>query len=256
RDGALSHLTRIYVQERDWDKAIGVGRKREARGGDDVSRSVAHYHCELAEQAIDRADYSSARQYLRDAQSGRGRTTRGTLIRAELAERTGDTSTANKLYWRVVSENTDLIVEVLPRLHAMYAADGKLDELEAALADRVAKQPEMTSALAYVGVLHPELDSAVLQRCLSDYVSNEPTLAEFIDVAVVSDAAAGEEALVKVKAGLSRLATKTPKYRCSECGFSSMSLLWHCPSCKSWETQKPANQVRFDSLVRGGSVDW
>ncbi|MEL7537599.1 MAG: lipopolysaccharide assembly protein LapB [Pseudomonadota bacterium] len=256
RNEALSYLARIYVQERDWQKAVDVGRQLEPRGGDETSRSVAHYHCELAEQAIERGDFSAARQFLRDAQSGRGRTTRGTLIRAELAERTDDRAMAYKLYWRVISENPDLIVEVLPRLHGMYASADKLATLEKQLSDLVRKQPEIVQSLAYVAVLYPDLKSDVLQQCLSDYVQNEPTLADFIDVSRLEDGKIDSEALLKVKTGLAKLATKTPKYRCSECGFSSMSLLWHCPSCKSWETQRPANQVRFDSLVRGGRVDW
>ena len=256
RDEALSHLTRIYVQERDWQKAVDAGRKLESRGNDEISRSVAHYHCELAEQAIERGDYAAARQFLRDAQSGRGRTTRGTLIRAELAEKTEDRATAYKLYWRAVAENADLIVEVLPRLYRMYADDERLADLEGELATQLRKNPDIGQALAYVAVLHPELDSEVLRTCLANYVENEPTLAEFIDVSRLADGGIDEAALAKVKAGLAKLATKTPKYRCRECGFSSMSILWHCPSCKSWETQRPANQVRFDSLVRGGRVDW
>ncbi len=256
RDEALTHLSRIYVQERDWSKAVDVGRQLEASGGEAIARSVAHYHCELAEQAIGAGDFAAARQHLRDAQAGRGRTTRGTLIRAELAERTGDQAMAYKLYWRIIGENPDLIIEILPRLHAMHAAENDLARLEKQLATLRKKQPEIGRALAYVAVLHTELDSAVLQDALSEYVRNEPTLAEFIDFARLSGTELDDDALARVKKGLATLATRTPKYRCRECGFSSMSLLWHCPSCKEWETQRPADQVRFDSLVRGETVDW
>jgi lipopolysaccharide biosynthesis regulator YciM len=30
-----------------------------------------------------------------------------------------------------------------------------------------------------------------------------------------------------------------PHYRCRQCGFSTHSLYWHCPSCKGWGTIKP-----------------
>ncbi|RLR18530.1 lipopolysaccharide assembly protein LapB, partial [Sodalis-like symbiont of Bactericera trigonica] len=30
-----------------------------------------------------------------------------------------------------------------------------------------------------------------------------------------------------------------PRYRCQKCGFTSHSLYWHCPSCKSWASVKP-----------------
>ena len=57
-------------------------------------------------------------------------------------------------------------------------------------------------------------------------------------------------ALRKIKKGLSLLANSTPRYQCEECGFSSQKLLWQCPSCKQWETQRPFANVQFDSILQ------
>ena len=63
------------------------------------------------------------------------------------------------------------------------------------------------------------------------------------------------EVIIKVKKGLYNLATSSPKYQCKECGFSSQHLLWHCPSCKNWETQRPFSNVHFDSLLQRSVVN-
>ncbi|NQV86899.1 MAG: hypothetical protein HQ492_07475, partial [Woeseiaceae bacterium] len=54
----------------------------------------------------------------------------------------------------------------------------------------------------------------------------------------------------KVRSALSKLAGSTPRYQCQECGFSSQRLLWQCPSCRNWETQRPASRVQFDTVLQ------
>ena len=80
----------------------------------------------------------------------------------------------------------------------------------------------------------------------------EPTLAEFVDIQSLSEGANGshESALEKVRGALSKLASATPRYQCQECGFSSQRLLWQCPSCRNWETQRPASRVQFDTVLQ------
>ena len=61
---------------------------------------------------------------------------------------------------------------------------------------------------------------------------------------------ADEEVLIKIRKALSKLATASPRYQCQECGFSSQRLLWQCPSCRNWETQRPASRVQFDTILQ------
>ena len=85
---------------------------------------------------------------------------------------------------------------------------------------------------------------------------NEPTLGEFIDLqsAADGDEESRQEALSRVRQALSKLAAATPRYQCKECGFSSQKLLWQCPSCKGWETQRPHSRVQFDSVLQRSSA--
>ncbi len=258
KEEGLDYLCRIYEQEREWDKAIDAARELERLRGPEMSLTVAHYYCELAQAKIDANDFPAARQHLRDAQAGRGRTMRGSLARAELAEQTGDPDMALKLYRRVIDENQDLIVEVLPRLARVHATKGTPQAFEREVAGLLKRRPNAERIIAYTAVLHPELSAASLDRAVENYILSEPTLMEFMAVDSLADMAPAEHdaAVARIKAGLSKLAANSPTYRCRECGFASMNLLWQCPGCREWESQRPADQVRFDSLVRGNKVDW
>ena len=249
---ALESLCRIYEQEKEWEKAIDAGQRLEALGGRSLALQIAHYYCELAEAAAAGNDYSAARQFVKKAQAGRPRTMRGALTRAHIARETDDYKTALRLYHRIIDEHTYLISEALPEIVETYARDGSMVGLNKALQSMIDKNPEMSSLVAYTAIVNDIGGIPVIDECVEKYMLDEPTLAEFVDLQALSSASdtAKESALSKVRGALSKLASSTPRYQCQECGFSSQRLLWQCPSCRNWETQRPASKVQFDTVLQ------
>jgi len=249
---ALEALCGIYEQEREWEKAIDAGQRLEVLGGRSLALQIAHYHCELAEAAAASNDYASARRFVKKAQSGRPRTMRGALTRAHIARDTDDNKTALKLYHRIIDENTYLIAEALPEIVSIYERESATAELEAALRDLLKKNPERSSLVAYTAIVNDLGGIPVIDDCVEQYMLNEPTLGEFVELQQLSsgDKDSNDAALAKVRGALSKLASATPRYQCQECGFSSQRLLWQCPSCRNWETQRPASRVQFDTVLQ------
>jgi len=249
---ALESLGRIYEQERDWEKAIDAGQRLEVLSGRSLALQIAHYYCELAEAAATEKNYASARDHVKKAQSGRPRTMRGALTRAHIARDMGDRKTALKLYHRIIDENTYLIAEALPEIVTIYERENATAELERALKALLAKNPERSSLIAYTAIVNDLGGIPVIDNCVEQYMLNEPTLGEFVELQQLSegDQASHDSALAKVRGALSKLASATPRYQCQECGFSSQRLLWQCPSCRNWETQRPASRVQFDTLLQ------
>lgn len=253
---ALENLCRIYEQEREWQRAIESGQKLEVLSGESLALQIAHYYCELAEQAVSRKDFHAARAFVKKAQSGRPRTQRGALTRANIVRETNDTKTALRLYHRIIDENTYLTTEALPALVEIYNADAKTGQLEKTLRALLTRMPEMKKDIAYTAIVNNIGGIDIIDECVEEYMLSEPTLTEFVDLQAVDDAT-GENrssALTKVRAALSKLAATIPRYQCKECGFSSQRLLWQCPSCRDWETQRPFTTVSFDSLLQRSST--
>jgi len=249
---ALEALGGIYEQERDWEKAIDAGQRLEVLGGRSLALQIAHYNCELAEAAAKKKDFKSARKFVKRAQSGHPRTMRGALTRAHIARDTDDDKTALKLYHRIIDEDTYLIAEALPEIVSIYVKENAIAELESALAALLKKNPEMNSLVAYTAIVNDLGGIPVIDDCVEQYMLNEATLGEFIDLQQLSegDKGSSNSALAKVRGALSKLASATPRYQCQECGFSSQRLLWQCPSCRDWETQRPASRVQFDTVLQ------
>ena len=168
-----------------------------------------------------------------------------------------DAKTALRLYNRVIDENSYLITEALPALVAVHKSDGTLAELDKRLRAHLARFPKTKTDIAYTAIVNDIGGIGIIDECVEEYMLSEPTLADFIDLQTVREASGKDRqaALDKVRAALSHLARTIPRYQCKECGFSSQKLLWQCPSCRDWETQRPFSTVAFDSLLqRGGGM--
>jgi lipopolysaccharide biosynthesis regulator YciM len=124
--------------------------------------------------------------------------------------------------------------------------------LDRALKSMLDKNPDMSALVAYTAIVNDIGGIPIIDACVEKYMLEEPTLAEFVDLQKLSEADDGaqESALKKVRRALSKLASETPRYQCQECGFSSQRLLWQCPSCRNWETQRPASRVQFDTVLQ------
>lgn len=249
---ACEQLCRIYEQEKEWQKAIETGQKLEVLSGQSLELQIAHYYCELAEKSMADNDFTAARAFVKKAQSGRMRTLRGALTRAEIASDTDDTKTALRLYHRIVDDNAYLITEALPKLVDIYQRDGSTEPLEKSLAELFARNPEAKTDVAYAAIVNGISGVAVIDDCVEEYILNEPTLTDFVDLQSIDDGNGRNRtsALGKIREALGKLAATLPRYQCKECGFSSQRLLWQCPSCKEWESQRPFTSVRFDSVLQ------
>ena len=251
---AFEQLSRIYEQEHEWQKAINVSEQLATLSGNSLELEIAHYYCELAEQAASENDYTAAHQFVKKSQSGQLKTLRGSLTHAEIARDSDDTKTALRLFNHILEQHTYLITEALPELVDIHEREGSIYNLERGLELMLEKNPEMKTDIAYTAIVNNIHGIDVIDECVERYMLKEPTLGEFIDLQYLQNGGGDKlMALNKIRAALSKLAKSTPQYQCKECGFSSRKLLWQCPSCKDWETQRPFARIQFDSLLQRSS---
>jgi lipopolysaccharide biosynthesis regulator YciM len=177
---------------------------------------------------------------------------RGALTRAHIARESDDYKTALRLYHRIIDEHTYLIAEALPEIVATYEREGSMEGLDKALKSMLEDDPDMSALVAYTAIVNDIGGIPIIDKCVEQYMLEEPTLSEFVDLHQLTRAGdeIHDEALGKVRKALSKLASATPRYQCQECGFSSQRLLWQCPSCRNWETQRPASRVQFDTVLQ------
>ena len=247
---ALENLVDIYERESDWAKAIEAHRELEVATGK-KSAQVAHYYCELAERARLSGDLDLARQYLKSSVRSETGAFRGTLIRAAIAQEEEDFAQALRLYERVLEADQRLMVEVLPQLITCYEATKRQQEFERYVEQLIAEDSDVKRDLAYAAIINGLSAPPVLRTCVEDFILHHDVMSALIDTDHLKElpSADREEAILRITTALRQLALSNARYRCTTCGYSTQRLVWHCPSCKAWETIKPIQTFQFEQLV-------
>ncbi len=245
RMAAMRYLIRIYETERDWPRAILLHEQLAKVGRPAQEKALAHYRCELAEAARQLGQHDEAIAALRLARTGQRRFPRSALIRADIAVEQGDAALAVRLLVGVVQQDAGLIVEVLPRLARLARAAG--EDGDRLVQQVVASRPDGEAEMAFAAIVNDALDFPSLQALVRRMFESDDTLAGLIRALGRDPAALDVRAVEQLAAVLRRLAATTPRYRCSECGFSSTGHFWQCPACKTWDSQRPL--TRFDLVA-------
>jgi lipopolysaccharide biosynthesis regulator YciM len=246
RMAAMRKLMRIYEQEQEWSRAIEVFRELQKAGRAPQESAIAHYHCELAEAARAHGALDEARTHLRAARKEVRRFPRGALVRTDIAIEQGDFALAERLLGAVLAHDAALAIEVIPRLVRLAHAAGEAGE--AVVARVVAVRREAVGEIAVASIMADALGFAPLEERVRICLAQDDTISGLVRAIGRDPAALDARAVVDVAAVLRRLAARTPRYRCANCGFSSIDHFWQCPGCKAWDSQRPL--LRFD-LVAG-----
>ena len=246
RMAAMRNLMRIYEQQHEWMRAIEVFRELEKAGKSPQEDAIAHYFCELAEEAHERKALDEARGHLRAARAERRRFPRSALVRADIAIEQKDMALAERLLASVMTQDAALAIEVMPRLMRLARAAGA--DGEAVAGRLVAARPDAGNEVAFAAIMADALDFAPIEQLVRVFFAHDETVAGLVRAIGRDPATLDTRAVREVAVVLRKLAATTPRYRCTSCGFSSINHFWQCPGCKSWDSQRPL--LRFD-LVAG-----
>src|SRR5690606_14134418 len=93
--------------------------------------------------------------------------------------------------------------------------------------------------------------SAALARSVEAFVLGNEVLADLVNVEELKSLPDAERrgAIARVARGLRQIALSSARYRCTNCGYSTQRFIWHCPSCKLWETVRPLHSFQLEALV-------
>jgi len=250
----LERLRRIYEVTRDWERAVEISREldkpkvRKSGTAEDTAH-VAHYYCEMAEEAWQQKDTRQAYAMLKQAESGRRRTVRSTLVRANFLSDAGEPGEAVPLYREVIEAAPDLLVEVLPRLAASHRAAGSSAELSAYLHELLEHNGDSTAAIAMSAVRDLTIENPEAMSALQRFVVADPTLSRLVGVERFEEADETHRLMIinQVRDALRNIVTARPGYICRECGYACLIMQWQCPGCHAWESIRPIIKINLMS---------
>jgi lipopolysaccharide biosynthesis regulator YciM len=253
RSVALRHLLNIYEQQGDWHQAIATIQRLTEFTSPEHPTALAHYYCELAEQARRDGQAAQADEWLNKAFAVQRNFPRGSLLSAWLLMAQADPRAAALLCKRVIELHPHLLPIALPDyLKALRSLGVTMDNVDDELSLH-SSDPAQRAALGYAAIAANLLDEPYLLQCLPDFLRQDANLGDLV-VALAGEASTLDAArLGAVSSALSRIFRRTQRYRCVSCGVNTGSHFWQCPGCHSWDTLAPVSRLELAPAGRRGA---
>lgn len=245
---ALRRLLRICEVTSDWDRAVDLCAELNRLGsGGATPGQVAHYYCELAEQARQQKSPELARQMLNQAEAMEPGKIRTALIRADLDRESGNPMESIDSLSRLGLAQPGMLGEVLPRLLGL-ATTPHARERVAEVLRQIAITADGLRGIA-IGVLQePGIDDPLVLQHLAAFVARQPVLSQLL---AADDRESGSLAgLTRVRPLLHMMLKSGMRFQCGNCGYGSAVLHWQCPGCRSWDTVRPVSSGVLDGVLK------
>jgi lipopolysaccharide biosynthesis regulator YciM len=239
-------LLEIYQREKEWEKAVATG-KELARSNKAIRTQLAHFECELAMLALEEGDLRVAKGALTRASGFDNRCARVFLVSAEVAFEEKRYKETQRQLARARELDPELAQETLVLFQAASEELNDRDAFITYLKDCLEDSP----VLAVVELLAQDMERAEGAEVANEFVVEQllrnPSLGGFVSLLNRLDThrqPLPADQLALVRRFSQSLLQRQSSYRCKNCGFSGSTLMWQCPSCRSWGTIKPIIQAQ------------
>jgi lipopolysaccharide biosynthesis regulator YciM len=235
-------LLTIFEIEKDWRRAIAAASDLESAGVQSYAKEISQFHCELAQEALQRKQPDQARADLERALHANGNNVRATILLGDVEQAAGRTERALHQWERVEQQNPQYLTLVAERIMQAYQALGREGDGAKVLAgyiDRHSSSDLLDVAFKYVSALHGSEAAHGLARAQMQKSPNVSGMIRLLD-AQLTHAEEPRRTELQLMRNLVVQRTKNlPRYTCQSCGFRARLFYWQCPGCSGWETYAP-----------------
>jgi lipopolysaccharide assembly protein B len=246
-------LLDIYIQEKDWEKAIGAAKKLEVSAKRNYQKEIANYYCELALTEHVHGRPEAAYAHLDRALEANRKCVRANLLRGEWLARDGRHEQAIEAWKGIESQDPAYLGLAADGMVESYKALGRPGEGLALLRGLQHRYPGLDLLNVVYQVTAEQEGDEAAWRLVRDEVRRNPTLVgldRLIDAEIVRAPAERRQDLQLMKNLVHSHAQVLAVYLCANCGFKARQFFWQCPACGGWETFAPRRTAELEAPGR------
>ncbi|ABN82174.1 lipopolysaccharide assembly protein LapB [Burkholderia pseudomallei] len=235
-------LLTIYEIEKDWTKSIDTAARIEAMGAPRLTTEISQFHCELAQDALQRKSAELAAEHLHDALAVNPQNARAAILSGDTAAAAGDHRAAIEHWRRIETQNPAYLPLVADKLMKSYAALDRAAEgaeLLTGYAQRYPSNDLLDVVYQYVAQLRGNDVAHALARSQMEKAPNLSGMLHLLDAQIAAADESRRSELEMMRALVKQRTKNLPRYTCQNCGFRARLFYWQCPGCSGWETYAP-----------------
>lgn len=280
RKSAVSLLVKLYEQERDFDKAIAIGKEHQDVLSPSSLNRICNYYCELAHNALLSGKFKETAELIAAAHDLVPRSIRPPLLKAELllkeqatgtnpdkARRAQVLSLINQIATADPATGPLLLAllrqtftpnletsSALPSLSTLNDSTKRQLPQDPAYKQALSELAQQTGSAAvivelarYLAQYESHADAEIL---LLNAIKERPNIKLYSAYMGLRSQAQGQEreseSIMQLKSLIDAQIARHSVYSCSRCGFESSMMFWQCPSCRRWDSMRPKRAIDGD----------
>ena len=238
---AYGHLLDIYITQKSWNEAIIYAQILFDRQSEGASATLSQCLCEAAEEALSKGNIKQAKTNLTKALDADRNCIRATLLLIQLHLNAQNNPLAQKVFQRLIIKNPEYMTLYIEPAKEIFLHVNELAKYELFLQQQYEQQPSTQLAIALLEHYLATNKSDQARQFLSEVLEKVASFGAY-DLALQFIRSDSIE-LADIWQGLSSLLElmqeKKTEFVCTQCGYGSQSIQWHCPSCRMWSSMKP-----------------
>lgn len=237
---ALSQLALIYQKTKEWAKAINVSEKLLKIAPDEDKTPLVHYYCEYATH-LQQHNPSEFITTLEKSLQLLPECVRPHILLGNYYFSQQQYRTALANYEQI--QDSDYLGEIIDNVLHCYEQLQDSAGYELFLIKAHQRKYNSRVSLALMDFIEQKDGREAALFTLHQQLSQSADLFTFRRLIQyqIEEAEEGraKESLVLLHDMVGTQINKNAPYQCLQCGYLSHKLVWHCPSCRSWESVKP-----------------
>lgn len=247
------YLLDIYLQEKEWSKAIEVAKQLEVSAHRDFQKEIANYHCEIATADYVSGRRDAAREHLAQALMANPACVRVSMLSGQWAAAEGQHEAAIESWKRIETQNPDYLGLASQDMLDSFKALDRTTEGLILLRDLQSRYPSIDFLnVVYQATLEAEGPESAYVLLRED-VRKNPTLVgldKLLEAQIAHATPDKRGDLQLMKNLVHSHANALSVYLCGACGFRARQFYWHCPACGGWESFAPKRTAELDMAER------
>ena len=240
-------LLEMYQVEKDWRKAVvAASELKELEGKNHHQQQVAHFYCELAQEALRKKDIQGAQEAIDQALQADSHHIRALILRGDVFVASQRPKEAIQIWLNIVEHHTAYLPLIADRWMSAHAELGiEVDGLNC-LKEKLSKQAsgELLD-IVFKHVLRLEGPEAA-EHLMNQVMHYSPSLTAMLKrleaQKVIAQSQKNQKLEADIQVSLDLLKKRTgslARYTCGSCGFRAKRFYWQCPGCNNWDAYSP-----------------
>lgn len=242
-------LRTIYEQTKEWEKAIETSNcsnkllnKGTTENQTNEKSLIAHYYCELADEALHRGALHEVDLLMNKAKKAHKKSTRLMCLAGDIAYHQQEHQKALNNYLAAIKQDSRLLSMLFTKIEDSAKKVTGIQALQNTLLKLFKKNKDSTifEHILLLAVKNNDTSSE-LNKLIRDELSSRKISVESIQSASeylkqnLGDINS-QESLSLINTSLKNHLKDTPAFRCLHCGYKMHDFLWRCPACHHWDT--------------------